>query len=505
MELDWKLKGSNLLKFNCNKESIVHPETCTKMVQMDHNSNKSLYDWITNNGATDLKSCLGDWIDSSIIEVIYTPTYQSLDDSNSMLFGTINNTPVRIPFGTSSDASTPLFGVFKAGDGLNVDNGILNVGIATSDIIGGIKTGYLSSGLNKAVELDPQTQKAFVNLSGASINSTINSWYENTEFSSENLPKTYHVQTHANWNNYEVNGEFNTLFNDVIPAGSSRIYPICQDIEGKMFTFVPWSDTTYEIFNDARSGIVPYTSGVTNKNTKFLNAVGSWVSVPYSSLTDTPSVLSSQSHASNTNYLIKGSGYLVTPTKYLKEDGTWSVPTDTTYSADNESIIMDTGNIFYDPHQYSRTTNKYGEITDHLNLSKFRKIDYKVVGLPADSSTAELDLFNILNTIAKLSDNGSATITYGYDYDDELSWTMDSSSEFISQYSTGNIKLNIYGDIVVAADDSSDLPSSATSLTFSTGTTSTNTHHDIAFSFVKEESQIDLTIVCIKNVAVAIS
>lgn len=331
MKLDWKLKGGNLLKFNCNKESIVHPETCTKMVQMDHDSNKSLYDWITNNDTTDLKSCLGDWIDTSIIEVIYTPTYQSLDDSNSMLFGTINNTQVRIPFGTRSDASTPLFGVFKAGNGFSVTNGILNLNIATDNAIGGIKTGYVSSGLNKAVELDQQTQQAFVNLSGISVNSTIKSWYKTTEFSSENLPKTYHVQTHDKWINYQVEGSFNTLFNNVNPTESNRIYPICQDTEGKMFTFVPWSDTTYGLFNDTRSGIVPYTSGVTNKSTKFLNAAGNWASVPYSSLTGTPNVLSSQSHASNTNYLVKGSGYSTTPTKYLKEDGTWSVPTDTTY------------------------------------------------------------------------------------------------------------------------------------------------------------------------------
>lgn len=319
MKLDWKLKGGNLLKFNCNKESIVHPETCTKMVQMDHDSNKSLYDWITNNDTTDLKSCLGDWIDTSIIEVIYTPTYQSLDDSNSMLFGTINNTPVRIPFGTRSDASTPSFGVFKAGNGFSVDNGILNVGVATSDVIGGIKTGYPSSGLNKAVELEPKTQQAYVNLSGISVNSTIKSWYRTTEFSSENLPKTYHVQTHDKWANYKVEGSFNTLFNNVNPTESSKIYPICQDIEGKMFTFVPWSDTTYGLFNDTRSGIVPNTSGVKNKSTKFLNAAGNWVAVPYSSLTGLPTVFTTSD-----NGFVPKSGN--NTTKYLRGDGQWAMP-----------------------------------------------------------------------------------------------------------------------------------------------------------------------------------
>ena len=236
-----------------------------------------------------------------------------------MLFGTINNTPVRIPFGTTLNASTPLFGVFKAGNGLSVNDGILNVGIATSDVIGGIKTGYPSSGLNKAVELDPTTQKAFVNLSGVTINSTIKSWYETTEFSSENLPKTYHVQTHANWANYEVEGNFNTLFNNVNPTGSNRIYPICQDTEGKMFTFVPWSDTTYGLFNDARSGIVPYTSGVINKSTKFLNAAGNWVAVPYSSLTGLPTVFTTN----NNGFVPKSEN---NTTKYLRGDGQWAIP-----------------------------------------------------------------------------------------------------------------------------------------------------------------------------------
>ena len=487
MKIDWKLKGFNLLKFGCGKEVTVHPETCSDMVLMRHNNNKSLADWITDDSTLETKSSLSKWLE----EYYATATLAV----------------------AKNDTLDPLTqevihyaGIIYPSEGLTIidDAGGLSIAPAKNDTFGGIKLGYTDTNNTRRVQID-SSGNAFVSIDNISVDNYLQDW------NGSNLSYAARIYTASDaFNILNLNDYYQTFvnyFTTNIPS-ASRIYPVRADRFGRLYAFVNWSQTPISIFANKPSGsdcgYVPTASSVTDKANKYLNANGNWASVSYNSLLNRPSVLG----GSTTSGFLVPSSSAGDSTKFLRGDGVWAIPTDTTYSADNESIIMATGNVFYDPHQYSRTTNKHGEIADHLNLPKFRKIDYKVVGLPADSSAAtELgnDLFNILEIIAKLPDNGSATITYGYDYDDELSWTMDSSSEFISKYSAGNIKLNIYGDITVAAGDSSNLPSSATSLTFSTGTTSTNTHHDIAFSFVKEESKIDLTIVCIKNVAVTIS
>lgn len=523
MKIDWKLKGNNLLKFGGGKDVTVHPETCSDMVLMGHNGSQSLTDWITKDTETGLGTSLTDWITNSFIKTVgedvtfeinadYTPSSDSWDYTNSMLLGRLNNaTDIRIPYG-----SIDSYGVFKVGYGLNATNGVLAVSAANPDVYGGIKLFDIgdSNIPENALPLKLSSYgKAYIDLSGGvQSDSVIYRWDEynptHTTTTPAINPSAYIVNENAdNFSSINIYNYINTiksLFNTSV--NEYRIYPVRTDAAGHLYTFVPWTDTTYNVYNNTSTvgaGLVPYSSNSSINSTAFLGKDGTWKVPSYNNLLNKPTVFSS-----STDGFVPKANNSGDNNKFLKGDGTWAVPTNTTYSADNESIIMATGNVFYDPHQYSRTTNKHREIAGHLNLLKFRKIDYKVVGLPADSSAAtELgnNLFNILETIAKLPDSGSATITYGYDYDDELSWTMDSSSEFISQYSAGNIKLNIYGDIAVAADDSSNLPSSVTSLTFSTGTTSTNTHHDIAFSFVKDENQIDLTIVCIKNVAVTIS
>lgn len=152
------------------------------------------------------------------------------------------------------------------------------------------------------------------------------------------------------------------------------------------------TDTTYQPFTGAdgthagEAGLVP--TPLATDNLKYLKGNGTWSLISYNELTDKPSfatfmiykgtvdnyaalrniynpeigwvynvlstgmnyawdgiawdalgtsfsidTLSTTEHSSNTSYAIKGSGYIGTATKFLKEDGSWSTPTDTTYSA----------------------------------------------------------------------------------------------------------------------------------------------------------------------------
>ena len=70
MKIDWKLKGWNLIKFGCSKDSIIHPETCATMVKMNHDNEKSLHDWITNDGTLTMENSLDAWLEEHYSETI---------------------------------------------------------------------------------------------------------------------------------------------------------------------------------------------------------------------------------------------------------------------------------------------------------------------------------------------------------------------------------------------------------------------------------------------------
>ena len=522
MKIDWKLKGSNLLRFGCGKDVTVHPKTCSDVVLMGHNGSQSLTDWITKDTEAGLGTSLTDWITNSFVQTVgddivfeinadYTPSSDSWDYANSMLLGRLNNvTDIRIPYGSIGS-----YGVFKVGEGLQATNGVLALKAATNSTYGGIKLFGTGDALPEGgVPVQLSNGKAYIDLSGGiQSDCVIYKWDEynptHTATTPAINPSAYIVNEDAdNFSSINIYNYIRTI-KDLFHTSVNeyRIYPVRTDTAGHLYTFVPWINTTYNVYSNnstVGAGLVPYDSDSSIDSTAFLGKDGRWKVPSYTNLQNKPTVYV----GINSGFVPRAPSTGLT-TKYLRADGAWVTPPNdnTTYSADNKSVFMNTGNIFYDPHQYSITTIKHGAVANHLDFTKFRKIDYKVVGLPADASAVtdlSKDLFNILENITRLPENGSTTITYGYDYDDVLSWVMDSGSEFISQYKNGNIKLNIYGDIVVVADDSSNLPSSVSSLTFYTSTASTNTHHDITFSFVTDGNQIDLTIVCIKNVAVTI-
>ena len=107
-------------------------------------------------------------------------------------------------------------------------------------------------------------------------------------------------------------------------------------------------DTTYNVFTSASStnagtqGLVPAPTVGTN-NTYFLNASGSW-SIPYAVFNST------------TNGLVPNPGASST-TKYLRADGSWATPTNTTYKVFSSTNCTVNGSLI--PSVAANTTTKY--------------------------------------------------------------------------------------------------------------------------------------------------
>lgn len=172
MKIDLKLKGFNLLKFNCNKNIVVHPETCADMVQMSHDEDFSLTDWIKGTSSS-IGDNLGDWITTNLgesvtIDANWNPNINNLDNNNSVSLGYIGgavNNPVRVPYTTYSQIG--LLGI-NSNSSFNVSNGVLGLNAASGNYYGGIKTGFVDiPAQNKyKVELD-SNGKAYVNIGNA--------------------------------------------------------------------------------------------------------------------------------------------------------------------------------------------------------------------------------------------------------------------------------------------------------------------------------------------------
>lgn len=330
MKIDWKLKGSNLLKFGCGKDVTVHPETCSDVVLMGHNGSQSLTDWITKDQTNpSLGSSLTDWITNIFIKTVddetqfiinadYAPASEGWDETNSFLLGTLNNEDeIRVPYGSAGS-----YGVFKVGEGLQATNGVLAVKIANTTEFGGFKlyqaTDVLPSNYVR-LQLDANG-KAYADLSELSIENYLQDW------SGANL--TYAARVYNNISdslgNIDLAEDYGTTFvdyfNGITTPTADRMYPIRADKRGRLYAYVNWVNTTYNAFSGTAAGLTPNANSVTNKATKYLNANGEWATptnTTYGTFTTTVDGLVPKS-TTNT-------------AKFLRGDGNWAVPTDTTY------------------------------------------------------------------------------------------------------------------------------------------------------------------------------
>lgn len=185
--------------------------------------------------------------------------------------------------------------------------------IATTSVLGGIKAGYTTSGKNYKVQVD-SSGNAYVNVP----------WTDNN---------TTYSQATA-----DILGLIKIGY-----AASGKNYPVVLDGNGKAYVNVPWTDnnTTYTQATADTLGLVRIGYAASGKNYPVaLDANGKmYVNVPW---TDTNTTYTNMGAA--TASAAGTAGLVPAPaagknTSFLRGDGTWVIPTNTTYAKANTSTL----------------------------------------------------------------------------------------------------------------------------------------------------------------------
>lgn len=184
---------------------------------------------------------------------------------------------------------------------------------SSATVLGGIKVGYTTSGKNYKVQLD-SSGNAYVNVPWTDNNTTYNQATADTL----GLVKI----------GYDTSG---------------KNYAVVLDGNGKMYVNVPWTDnnTTYAQATSDKLGLVKIGYSATGKNYPVvLDGSGKmYVNVPW---TDTNTTYSNMGAA--TSSAAGKAGLVPAPAagkqaSFLRGDGTWVVPTNTTYAKANTSTL----------------------------------------------------------------------------------------------------------------------------------------------------------------------
>lgn len=180
-------------------------------------------------------------------------------------------------------------------------------------VLGGIKVGYTTSGKNYKVQVD-SSGNAFVNVPWTDNNTTYNQATADTL----GLVKIGY-------------------------SSSGKNYAVSLDPNGKMYVNVPWTDnnTTYAQATSDNLGLVKIGYSANGKNYPVaLDGSGKmYVNVPW---TDTNTTYSNMGAA--TSSTAGKAGLVPAPAagkqaSFLRGDGTWVVPTNTTYAKANTSTL----------------------------------------------------------------------------------------------------------------------------------------------------------------------
>lgn len=217
---------------------------------------------------------------------------------------------------------------------------------SSATVLGGIKVGYTTSGKNYKVQLD-SSGNAYVNVPWTDNNTTYNEATADTL----GLVKIGYASNGKNYAVLLANGKMyvnvpwtdsNTTYTQATSdnlglvkigySANGKNYPVALDGNGKMYVNVPWTDTntTYSNMGAATSsaagkaGLVPAPAA--GKQTSFLRGDGTWV-VP----TNTTYGLASTT-ANGLLRQLNGS-----TSSFMRGDGTWATPPNTTYAVANES------------------------------------------------------------------------------------------------------------------------------------------------------------------------
>lgn len=217
---------------------------------------------------------------------------------------------------------------------------------SSATVLGGIKVGYTTSGKNYKVQLD-SSGNAYVNVPWTDNNTTYNEATADTL----GLVKIGYASNGKNYAVLLANGKMyvnvpwtdnNTTYAQATSdklglvkigySANGKNYPVVLDGSGRMYVNVPWTDTntTYSNMKAATAsaagaaGLVPAPAA--GKQTSFLRGDGTWV-VP----TNTTYGLASTS-ANGLLRQLNGS-----TSNFMRGDGTWATPPNTTYAVANES------------------------------------------------------------------------------------------------------------------------------------------------------------------------
>lgn len=184
---------------------------------------------------------------------------------------------------------------------------------AAASTLGGVKVGYTTSGKNYKLQVDA-SGNAFVNVPWTDNNTTYNQATADTL----GLVKIGY-------------------------SSSGKNYAVSLDSNGEMYVNVPWTDnnTTYAQATSDKLGLVKIGYSATGKNYPVvLDGSGKmYVNVPW---TDTNTTYANMGAATSSD--AGKAGLVPAPSagaqgKYLRGDGTWQTPPNTTYAKANTSTL----------------------------------------------------------------------------------------------------------------------------------------------------------------------
>ena len=219
---------------------------------------------------------------------------------------------------------------------------------SSTTVLGGIKVGYTTSGKNYKVQLD-SSGNAYVNVPWTDNNTTYNQATADTlglvKIGYATSGKNYAVMLDGNGKMYvnvpwtDNNTTYSQATSDnlgLVKIGYSangKNYPVALDGNGKMYVNVPWTDTntTYGVVGaNGSTGLVKNGSTVTSASG--YTACPIVDGIPYYKDTNTTYANMKAATASAAG----AAGLVPAPAagkqaSFLRGDGTWVVPTNTTY------------------------------------------------------------------------------------------------------------------------------------------------------------------------------
>lgn len=220
--------------------------------------------------------------------------------------------------------------------------------MSSTTVLGGIKVGYTTSGKNYKVQLD-SSGNAYVNVPWTDNNTTYNQATTDTlglvKIGYATSGKNYAVALDGNGKMYvnvpwtDNNTTYSQATSDnlgLVKIGYSangKNYPVALDGNGKMYVNVPWTDTntTYGVVGaNGSTGLVKNGSTVTSASG--YTACPIVDGIPYYKDTNTTYANMEAATASTAG----AAGLVPAPAagkqaSFLRGDGTWVVPTNTTY------------------------------------------------------------------------------------------------------------------------------------------------------------------------------